>query len=108
MTKTNRNKPYIPSDIDMTSPNDNNKELKNSDNVLSIPSVSPSTNSANTDKQKMKATGMRTRGPGTPVDQGAYIAQRKLKITGGSIQSKNFYTEQTLTTASTPSIITTH
>ena len=58
MTTTNRDKSYLPSDIDLTSPNDNNKELQNSDNVLSIPSVSPSTNSANTYKQKMKATGM--------------------------------------------------
>ena len=108
MTTTNRDKSYLPSDIDMTSPNDNNKELQNSDNVLSIPSVSPSTNSANTNKQKMKATGMRTRGRGTPVGQGAYIMQRKLKIRGGSIQSKNFYTEHPPTTASTPSIITPH
>ena len=72
----------------MTSPNDNNKELQNSDNVLLIPLVSPSTNSANIDKQKMKATGMRTRGRGTHVGQGAYITQRKLRIRGGSIQSK--------------------
>ena len=107
MTTTNRDKPYLPSDIDMTSPNDNNKELQNSDNVLSIPSVSPSANSANTDKQKMKATGMGTRGRDTPVGQGAYT-QRKLKIRGGSIQSKNFYTEHPPTTASTPSIITPH
>ena len=90
MTTTNRDKSDLPSDIDMTSPDDNNKKLQNSDNVLSIPSVSPSTNSANTSKQKMKATGMRTRGCGTPVGQGAYITQRKLKIRGGSIQSKNF------------------
>ena len=72
MTTTNRDKPYLPSDTDMTSPNDNNKELQNSDNVLSIPSVSPFTNSANTDKQKMKATGVGTRGRDTSVCQGAY------------------------------------
>ena len=85
MTTTNRDKPYLPSDIDMTSSNDSTKELQTSDNVLSIPSVCPSTNSANTGKQKMKATGMRTRGRGTPVGQGAYITQQKLKIRGGSI-----------------------
>ena len=105
MTTTNRDKPYLPSDTDMISPNDNSKELQNSDNVLSIASVAP-TNSVNTDKQKMKATGMRTRGRGNPVGQGVYIMQRKLKIRGGSIQSKNVYTEHPPTTTSTPSIIT--
>ena len=108
MTTTNHHKPYLPSDIDMTFPNDNNKELQNSENVLSIPSVFPSSNSANTDKQKTKATAMRTRNCGTLVGQSAYITQRKLKIKGGSIQSKNFYTEHPLLTALTPSIITPH
>ena len=51
---------------------------------------------------------MRSRGRGTPVGPGAYITQRKLKIKGGSIQSKNFYIEHPSTTASTPSIITPH
>ena len=50
MTTTNCDKPYLPSDTDMISPKDNNKKSQNSDNVLLIPSVSPSTNSTNTDK----------------------------------------------------------
>ena len=65
MTTTNRDKLYLPNDIDMTSPNDNNKQLQISDNVLLTPSVSPSTNSANTNKQKMKTTSMQTRDRGT-------------------------------------------
>ena len=108
MTTTNRDKLYLPDDTDMTSPNDNNKQLQISDNVLLNPSVSPSTNSANTNKQKMKTTSMQTRDRGTPVGQGAYITQWKLKIIGGSIQGKNFYTEHPPTTTSTPSNITLH
>ena len=56
----------------------------------------------------MKATGVRTRGRGTPVGQGAYITQRKFKMRVVSIQSKNFYTEHPRTAASIPSIITPH
>ena len=49
-----------------------------------------------------------TRACGTPVGQGTYITQGKLKIRGDSIQSKNFYTEHPPTIASTPSVITLH
>ena len=51
---------------------------------------------------------MRSHGRDTPVGQGAYIMQWKLKIRGVSIQSKNVYTEHPPTTTSTPSIITPH
>ena len=33
----------------------------------------------------MKTTGIQTRARGTPVGQGVYITERKLKIRGGSI-----------------------
>ena len=49
-----------------------------------------------------------TRGCGTRVGHVTYITQRKLKISGGLIQSKDFYTEHLPTIASTLSVITLH
>ena len=80
-------------DIDMISPSDNDtEELQSNDNVSSV-TVSSSSGS-NTGKQKMKASGMRTRGGGAPIGQGAYITQRNLKFRSGSIQ-KGFIAKKT-------------
>ena len=80
MITTNYERQYrLPNDhdIDMISPSDNNTEgLQSNDNVSSVPVSSGSTSSeTNTGKQKMKASGMRTRGGGASIGLGDYITQ---------------------------------
>ena len=94
----------------MISPSDNNtKELQSNDNVSRVTVSSSSTSrEAKTGKQKMKVAGMPTHGGGVPIGQGACITLQKLKFRGGSIQSKKVYCQEHSTTASTPSITSSH